>query len=349
MNNNPSPDTEEPTAKQNTKPESAATPDTQPAATPSSAAKPGISPGMLVLQWLTYAFWGWALLALSVLTFVVIYNLINQTDTSETIPYVLAAILVLLPISLICDFFYRKHEVQKKQGAGMVVMVIHAVIFALFAIGALIASIFSLVQLMLNSGDSMNSNIAAICSFLIVAILYGLTFLRTLNPFKPSLKVPFVYSIVMLVVTGVFIILSITGPFAQSLATKQDRLIESNLFYIESGVDEYIDSNKALPDKLSDISINSSDAAILISDNLVRYEPEQPAPTDGALRYQLCVTYTHTSTAPYNSYRSTNGYSEYLSSVSSHPAGDVCYKLQHSVDSVQVFNQSEFEKQERAQ
>lgn len=325
--------------------------------TPSApqAQQPSVSPGLIVLQWLTYAFWGWTLLGLSSLTFIVIYNVIDQADTSATLPYALAAVLVLLPISIVCDLFYTRRETQKKRGANMVVMVIHAVIFALFAIGSLIGAIFSLVQIVVATGES-SSAIAMLVSLLIITILYGLTFLRTLNPFKAELKTGKYYSIVMLVITGIFLALSITGPFAQSLLTKDDRRIEEHLGEVKGAIDNYAISNKSLPSSLSDVTIDNQDGQKLVDDNLVKYTAvSSTKPTisntnisdvtntidindvdnsGDSYRYTLCVVYkkekkdsSSLSRSLYDSQDS--GYNSYVDTYR-HPAGRVCYKLEYT-------------------
>lgn len=285
------------------------------------------SPGLVVLQWLTYAFWGWTLLALSVLTFIVIYNLIDQYDASGAVPYVLAATLVLLPISLLCDFFYRKREASKKQGASMIVMVIHAVIFALFGIGALIASIFALIQLFIGNGET-NSSVAAIISFLIVAGLYALTFIRTLNPFAAKYKTALIFSIVMAVIAGTFIGLSIIGPIAHSFATKNDRRIEQHISDVKAGVDNYISTQGALPERLDQVQL-SRDAKSLVDDNLITLKPETYNTQDMAYYYQLCANYSHESDDTYDEYShpSIDERSTYITTYSYHPKGEVCYKL----------------------
>lgn len=289
-----------------------------------------IAPGILVLQWLSYAFWGWTLLALSALIFIVIFHFINQTDSGNGSLYALAAIVVLLPISLVCDFFYQKHEQKKKTGVSMAIMVIHAVIFALFAIGTLIASLFSLVQLIVNSGstDATNGNVALCISLLIISALYGVTFFRTLNPLKRDLKVARIFSIVMLSVVGLFTILAFAGPFVQTLQTKQDRKIDANLTFVQSGVRNYVRVHNKLPATLADTTIEREEAKQLLSDNLVTYKQDSPSPKTGDFRYQLCVTYKHKDTARSYGYGDSTSeeYSSYVNTTG-HPAGDYCYKL----------------------
>lgn len=308
-----------------------AIPSSPPPLSAAPQAAPAPSPGIIVLQWLTYAFWGWTLLALSVLIFIVIFNLMNQTDSGNTSLYTLAAIVVLLPISLICDFIYQKHELKKKQGVSMAVMVIHAVIFALFAIGTLIGSLFSIVQLMVNSGttDSTNSNVALFLSLLIISLLYSVTFFRTLNPLKSELKVARIFDIAMLVIIGVFTILAFVGPFAQTFQTKNDRFIEANISSVESGIDAYAKNNHKLPASLKDVTFQDEGAQQLIDKKLVTYKQDAPDSITGDFRYQLCVNYAlkdHSRSYGYTNYQ-TDEYSSYIT-TSGHKAGDVCYKLQ---------------------
>ncbi len=298
------------------------------------------SAGLIVLQWLTYAFWGWTLLALSGLSSIVIYSLIDKIDSSSLLPYVLAAVLVLLPISIVCDIFYSKKETQKKTGASMVVMIIHAVIFALFAIGSLIGAVFSIVQLVLAT-DGTSNTIAALVSLLIIAVLYAITFLRTLNPFK-DFKIAKYYTISMIVVTGIFIVLSFTGPFAQSFLTKDDRRIETNIDGVKQGVDDYVSNNKKLPSNISDVDISDKDAKKLITDGLVTYEKVSvssdkysssrysSSSNDKTYRYKLCANYKQEKKGSSYSYSSSssNEYSTYISSYT-HPSGEVCYKLEY--------------------
>ena len=101
--------------------------------------------GTLILQWLTYAFWGWAVLSLSILTGLVIFNFLNGSQSSTSTPYAIAAVIVLLPISVLCDYLYSKREPILKSGPSLVIMVIHSVIFALFGIAALITVCIALL------------------------------------------------------------------------------------------------------------------------------------------------------------------------------------------------------------
>jgi len=164
----------------------------------------------IIIQWLTYAFWGWTVLILSILTSLVFAQLLNSSSSSNADYYVISAAIVLLPISFVTDFFYSKKEPKKKESAAMVVMVIHAVLFALFGIGALIFAVFSFVSLLTSSG-SHTSTYVSLWSSILITIFYAATFIRTINP----AKLPWIskaYKIFMVVVILLFILLGFLKP-----------------------------------------------------------------------------------------------------------------------------------------
>lgn len=299
------------------------------------------APGLIVLQWLTYAFWGWTIVSMSWLTISIFANYIAGAQTGSFTPYAIAAVLVLLPISIACDFFYTKHEPPKKTGAASVVMVIHAVIFALFGIGALIGIVFSLVTIFTSSSDSSNNKVA-LFSAMIITVLYAAAFLRTINP----TKLPFIkrfYIIFMTAVVGIICVLGLVGPVAHERATRNDRLVESGLGTTVTAINSYATTNKRLPDKLDSLSL-SGDSQQIVSKGLVKYTPNVLPPkntydayykTSSASStiyyYELCATYTKESKNKYNSSNSdpvdADGYSSYIYSYNDHPAGQKCYKL----------------------
>lgn len=287
--------------------------------------------GQLILQWLTYALWGWALLGLAALSFIVFFNFVDKADTSGALPYALAATLVLVPAAFVCDMFYRKQEPAKKQGFSAVIMVIHAVLFALFAIGSLVASVISLVQLTLNAdANTANSSLAYALSWGSIAVLYSLTFLRTLNPWRGRRAFSLAHGLVMLGVTIAFVSFAITGPFLHSLATKNDRLIEQQLPEIIYQIESYAAANNKLPNTLADLNL-THDSQQLTDKNLIRYINETPTNETNDLRYQLCATYNEASTHS-NIYsrpvpaEGRDGYNYGLPETR-HDKGEVCYKL----------------------
>ncbi len=298
---------------------------------------------LIVLQWLTYAFWGWTVLALSILTSTILASFIDDADTSDFTPYGIAAVLVLLPIAYVCDHFYSKKEPKKKAGAEVLVMVIHAVLFALFGIAALIASAIAVVQMLTSSTDSKAAQIA-LYSALVITVYYLLTFLRTLNPGIIG-WIQRYYKTIMLLSVGIIALLGIIGPVAKERSIRDDKLITSSLPEVQTAIDEYTNSNKKLPPDLRALGVNG-DAKQLVSRSLVKYKPHARVPNtsippDGGslptapvYKYELCVNYKKQSRNydQYNNYgrgSEKDGYDTYLS-ADDHPAGNICYKLETS-------------------
>lgn len=310
------------------------------------------SAGIIILQWLTYAFWGWTILSLVWLSYIVLANFFTDHNTADMVPYAIAATLVLLPLSFVCDIFYGRHEPSKKVGAAMVVMVIHAVIFALFGIGMLISAVLTLVQMMIGTSGNVDNQTVWLGTALISALIYALTFLRTLNP-SPKLRMPKIYPAVMAVIVGVFIVLGFVGPVAQASLTRDDRDIERSIDNVSQGVERYVTKNKKLPNSLSDTALRG-EAKSLVDRGLVTYkkgdkvEPvssttKRPLPANAEndseiktlparvrseYRYELCTTYKKADDNRASAYVYDLD-DEYRVSPNTygHPAGDVCYKL----------------------
>lgn len=305
--------------------------------TPAVAATPApahSTAGVLVLQWLTYAFWGWLILALVWLATVVLSNAILNEADSGMVPYAIAASIVLLPLAFVTDLFYRKHEPLKKAGGAVIIMVIHTVLFALLGIITLIVTVFTALNIAIDTGD-VNSRMVTLITFAFATVLYASAFLRTLNPFK-SRKPLFLYGIVMVVLTALLLIFAVVGPLAKNYATRNDRLIEQNLTSVETSINSYVTKNKKLPNSLNDVAIISQGGKTLVEKGLVEYKKEadvmKMSGTDMTTehRYQLCVEYAQPSQYGYESssyYQSDDEYSTYVS-TSRHDAGKQCYKLQ---------------------
>lgn len=318
---------------------------------------PNSNAGLMVLQWLTYAFWGWTVLGLSVLTGLVVQSYMGEggyyASAGSATLYSLAAVLVLLPVSFVCETLYSKREQAKKTGGPLAIMAIHAVIFALFGIGSLIVAAFSIVR-MLTSNSSGNGSTVSLVTSLIIAVYYAVTFLRTLN-FAAIPWFAKYYRFFMLITIGIMAVMGIVGPMAKERSTRNDRLIESNISSVSTAVNNYTTKNKSLPNKLSDLSL-IGDAKKLVDDNLVEYKKDSTGTIDSSnnslnsltnkyststysvisLRYQLCVTYKQKSSYPTygvddvsNRYDTSDGYTSYLSTYG-HKAGNICYKLKTS-------------------
>lgn len=309
--------------------------------------KPG--PGLMVLQWLTYAFWGWTVFSLSGLVLVVVAGLLNQnaSDWTGGIAYLLAAVIVLFIISLVTDAFYAHAEKKHvRTGGTSVIMIIHAVLFALFAIGSLIAAVFGLVSLLINDTSGSTGPLTTIVSGSIIAVIYGLTLLRTLRPRWIKAVVP-MYWIAMSVAVILTVALAIAGPVAQARLQNEDRLVEEGAPDVARVINSYTDDHGKLPRSLSDLTSVSQEAQQLIDDHRITYQPGElvsPAQTKlnvGAnpstsstqypvYHYTLCVDYKAKDDTPdYASYEpsSTQKYRTSLSTYG-HKAGHVCYELQ---------------------
>lgn len=294
------------------------------------AEKPHTHAGQLILQWITYALWGWSLLAISGLVAIVYNSLLGQPALSMLVPYAFSGTLVLIIGALIADTFYRKQEPEHKQGAAMAIMVIHAVIFVLFGVAATIACIVTATTLLMNTGGvaSSPSLLAAVLSWATIAILYAATFFRTLNPARFARRTPLVYDLSMIIITLIFVVLAFIGPFVQIFNTRNDRRIEQGLPVVQSAIGDYIRTNNTLPQDLSALTLQG-DTMTLVKDNLVHYRNEGKNAADSTLHYQLCVTYQAASLTTSTTY--SYGYisSDYTTMLSTthHPKGDVCYKL----------------------
>ncbi|MFI5270814.1 MAG: hypothetical protein ACHQT9_02095 [Candidatus Saccharimonadales bacterium] len=164
----------------------------------------------LIFQWLTYTFWGNTIFALSLLTGSFFDRLISGNGTATFNYYVIASLVVLVPISFICDFIYSKKEPDRKTGPASLIMVVYAVIFALFAIGSLVFAAWSVVAIAIDQSNR-SSDIAGLISSIVIGIYYAGTFMRTLNPAHIS-WIPKIYRYVVIGLVVVFTILGFVRP-----------------------------------------------------------------------------------------------------------------------------------------
>lgn len=295
-----------------------------------AAAPAHSSAGVIVLQWLTYAFWGWLIVGLIWLLSVILLNAIMDEPTANAVPYAIAASVVVLPLAFLCDLFYRKREPAKKAGGAGIVLILHTVVYALLGIGALIIAIFTALNLAINTGENKPQLITlAVAGF--AACMYALTFLRTLNPFNTKFAAR-LYSYGMLVVTLGLLLFTITGPLASSIATRDDRRIEENIANLQYAIDEYTMTHNQLPDSLDNLSTEleyTDEAKRLVNDGVVTYKKEHAtteqdgSDTVARHHYQLCAEFTHerkADEAQNDSYRS-------FTDFEAHGAGEVCFKL----------------------
>jgi hypothetical protein len=316
------------------------------------------TPITIVLQWLTYAFWGWTVVAIAYLAAVITSYTMDGTwvsDSIEPIAYGLAATLILLPCSVVCDWLYSKRETRLKEGFASVVLVIHTVLFALLAIGALISVAFSAVGLLLSTGDNTASIIAIVVS-IVLAVLYTDLIIRMVRPLLFT-RFRLVFRTGISVVTVAALVWGIIGPVSQAVVTKDDRAVRDGLINLSYAINQYTSSKYELPAKLQDVSkdnallstyypsVSSDTLTKLIDNNRITYKPNtKPAVDDPTnipidsnatskkLYYELCGVFEHDLNArswyspAYSSSLDSEGYGM---SIDEGPitAGTKCYKL----------------------
>jgi uncharacterized membrane protein len=260
--------------------------------------------------------------------------MIGET-VSTTIPYALSATIVLLPLAFVSDFFYRKHEPLRKNEAAMVIMVLHAVLFALAGIGSLITAVFTGLNSIINpSDDSALVTRVIVIAATVTTLLFAVTFLRILNPFKQKIGAK-VYALFMLAGTIALLAFAILGPVAESVTTRNDRQLESSLSTVSYSIETYTTLHGELPNDLSDLTFYSdATAKALIKEGKIEYiaGEEQAASSEAypSFRYQLCVHYDRKAQATGYLFNGENtdddGYGPSLSATP-HDAGRICYKL----------------------
>jgi hypothetical protein len=325
-------------------------------------AKETNTPGVFVLQWLTYAFWGWMIVGVAYLVSLTAGFILEgerfESSIQEPVAYGIAAVLVLLPVALLCDIFYSRLEAEHKKGASSVIMVIHAVLFALLGIGTLIAIAFSLVNMFL-SGYRTGPQVVLITSLVMFA-LYMLTLVRTVRPFIAR-KFRLIFRIVMSLIVLGACVWGIVGPVAAAARTKDDRAVNQALTTLNTSINAYVSNKDTLPKDINEV-ITAKEGYYSAQDwgsikdlanrGLVTYTPNTKAPTDDDLLapdismdsssssiiknpssktyyYEICGTYKYEGTD--DSYRAypasdSNEYLTYLPGTS-HGAGKNCYKL----------------------
>lgn len=270
--------------------EAATTPAPSPAPAPVVYSS-GNSGGVLVLQWLTYAFWFWFSVSTSWLAGVVInFFVAGSTSYSEwgsQLAYPLASVIITLLIALVADFFYTKHEPEKKTGGANVIMLLHVVPFVLLAIGALVTIVFALINMLLNSDPITDTDgpLQIMLVALVVVVLLGLAAVRAF--FGSKAHVRLIAKLAFVVVAAGFIVAGIAGPAVEAVRTKDDRLIEQALPSLSSDIRDYANENNKLPANLSDVTYDESSYSAsavqkLIDSKLVTYKANTVPSSDSS-------------------------------------------------------------------
>ena len=287
--------------------------------------------GSLILQWLTYAFWGWCVVVIGFATGVVanyFYAGRDAVDWSEPVAYSLAALVVLAIVALVTDLLYTRREPVVKTGVASMLMLVHTVIFVLAAIGLLILGLFAGIALMISSSpvDGYDGELTKLTASLVTAVLFAVLSGRVLwGTRRPRLALA--ARGVLIVSTIAVTALGIVGPLVTAQSTRGDRAIEQYLPVLANQINAYAGKHDKLPLTLRDVEGDSSDISRgvgqLIRENRVRYTPNTKAPrevpksaqsntdivvpgepTNGSRKvysYRLCVDYVaaRNQSAPY--------------------------------------------------
>jgi len=308
------------------------------------------SPVLAIFQWLSYAFWGWVGVATAALVGVsASYALNGYSGDYESVAYVVAAVLVLLPIALITDVLFAKQEKNEKTTAAMIIMVIHAVLFALIAVGALATVVFSLVSMVIGDSTGINGALVTLITAGTVFVFFGALTLRIMRPAVGSPLRLIVRSALTVAVVAAMI-WGIAGPVTQTVLRRDDdqtvRALQNLQFLISSAVTQNgelpITSEQifANPVYLSNEEIDAIQAAQ--ADKRLTYSPNiRPAETatqDGeeitTFFYEICATFEYEDenrNERLGGYAMTDeaGFSETIPAASS-DAGEQCFQLKQS-------------------
>lgn len=298
--------TEEQLSPDTSRPEVSALPtnqvvDSQPISpTPPVVSKPQNNAITLVLQWLTYASWLWFSGAILWLSGTVIGYFVqgvsSSIDTVEVLAYPIAAVIVLLLVSSVIDLFYARREPEHKEGFATVIMVIHAVIFALCGIGTLIVTVFTLINLLIQGGTVNSSGKASLVGLLVSLVglvVYLALIARTAMVAKVK-RLPLVIAIVMAVLSIGFVIAAFTGPVANAVVAKQDKELEDTLPSVAYAVDDYVRTNAKLPSSLDGLDFSNSyygsgtaeDVKAVVKKALIKYTANTKEPSDNSNYYR---------------------------------------------------------------
>ena len=233
-------------------------------------------PAIVALQWFTYALWGWLCFAFAWLIAVTVSHYVDagSSDTGTGISYALAAVIVLFIAALISDAIYAQRETDDKHSATLLVMVIHAVLYALAAVGSLILSVFALTSLVVGEGFDNNetSRTVMLVTGSIVALLFLMLVVRivwTQRFPRQQLGYRLFVTLVALLAVGA----AVMGPAAYARMTKPDRLIEAGLPGMARDINAYAVTNHKLPAALADVTHTDSTSKDLMDDQLVEYIP----------------------------------------------------------------------------
>jgi hypothetical protein len=285
---------------------------------------------IILLQLLTYTSWTITIFLISGLSGIVFSYLFNFGITDPSIIYIIAGTVAILSFAIFIDTRYQLYEPAEKLGGASLLMVFNAALYIAIIIGTLGVIVSILIGISMN-GERLN-DLSSISVPLVILALSSVVLIRTLYSHRINNIRTLLIVLMPLLLTMVSVIIFI-GPLQREKATRNDRLIETNLYEITNTINNYARKNDRLPDTLQDLEFNG-EAQSLVSTNQVVYTPNTLPPTEPeyasryspsrkSFYYSLCVTFTHKSQYQYND---RNEYETYIFPYS-HDAGEKCYKV----------------------
>lgn len=288
-----------------------------------------------VWQWLCYSLWELALISVAAaLGTSLSYFFIIKIDNYGFAIALLGAMITLVPLAIVMDFFYRRRETIAKRGFPAVVMGIHSV-------GAFILSLFALIWIVtfalvrwVDSAALDNPKAIGLLGAILVLLFNVALFVRiTDTKLAPLTRRIFPGATATLSVLALALLL--LGPIKHLSEVKSDIKIDRGLPTVDTAVMDYETSHSKLPPNLAVLTTDSAsfsdlndEGKYLISHDLISYKANTSAPTKAdptssqTFYYQLCATYHGTSGTPAGG---TMG--ETALNSGDHPTGFTCYHL----------------------
>lgn len=298
------------------------------------------SPGLLILQWLTYALWGLLGLSLILLVKLVFNYYLTKawTFSAEEIFYPTASVIVFLIIAICCDIAYSKHEPKAKSGVASAITVIHTVLFSISAIVAVSVAVFAGIGMLTSYGQNATEHQSVLLTALVISLFATALTLRV-TPLKMFSASRLISRAVLILIPVAVLVAAFVGPVNREFQAKQDRLIDQSLAGVNTGINAYVSKYNKLPASLNDIDVSYDPSATeVLKQNLIEYKPitETEGTDQKQHRYQLCTDYQFEKKSDFPDFApvapkhpDSNDDADYTMYVSNsrHDAGKVCYKL----------------------
>lgn len=309
------------------------------------------SPAVAIFQWLTYVFWGLTALLVTVLVGASAELVANGYAGSMQLGwviFVIAAVFVLLPLSLTFDYFFSRHERDHKIGIGMVLMVIHAVLAALFAVTGLALAVYSAASMVVFA-DEASDMVTLLASAVAAMVIFGLIFIRIMRPATRSRLRLIVRTALFLLISGA-LVWAIVGPATQVVTRQQDDRMVLALQSTSTIISGYAYAESELPNKLEDalqysyfgdtgldsLEKNLASGRITYTPNILPASSEDGLTT---LYYEVCATFDYADETrgqySYGVSADERGFSESFIDISTE-AGTTCYKLKYVLTDEEV-------------